>query len=103
MIIIGDAIVSLDLPKTIFFGEPAFGTCAANNLKNSPLQIRILVVPSSCTPSNVGKFYSTGHLNYQQNFTLTCRKGSASSLSLTCFVAFRSSPSIRAKGTVQGT
>ena len=102
MLIIGDAKVSIDLPKTIFFGEPAFGICAVNNLKSSPRHIRISVLSQHCKATNVGKFYSTERLNYQQNFTLTCSKGSASSLSLTCFVAFRFSPPIRAKGTVQG-
>ena len=39
---IGDAKVTLDLPTTIFLGEPSFVRCSVNNLENSPKQIRSL-------------------------------------------------------------
>ena len=90
MIIIGDVKVSLDFPTTIFLGEPAFGRCAVNNFENSLPFIRILVIPSHCDASNVGNIYSTEQLNYQRNFTVTCRDGSAPSVNVSCFVTSRS-------------
>ena len=89
MLITGDAKVSLDFPTTIYLGEPAFGRCAVNNLKNTPPYIKILAISSHCTASNVGNIYSTEQLNYQQNFTVTCRDGSAPSVNVSCFVVSR--------------
>ena len=103
MIIIGGAKVSLDLPKTIFLGEPTFGRCVVNNLNNSHLKIIISVLSQSCAANNVGKFYSTEHLSYQQNFTVTCRSGSAPSVNVNCFVVPYLSPTIIDKVTVKGT
>ena len=85
---------------TIFLGEPAYGSCAVTNLKNSPGQISISFLSRHCTVNNVGEFYNTEHLSYQQNFTVTCRNGSAPSVDVNCFVV--TLPPIRAKATVQG-
>ena len=102
MIITGDAKVSLDLPTTIFLGEPAFGRCAVNNLESSPKEIKISFISLHCTAKNVGKLYSIEQLNYQQNFTVTCRNGSAPSVNVICFVVSNSSFPPPARGTVQG-
>ena len=87
---IGNAKATLDLPMTIFLGEPAFGECSVNNLENSPKKIRIEVSSPNCTANYVGKLYSIEQLNYQQNFTVTCSEGS-SSVYVICFVQFSSS------------
>ena len=102
MIITGDAKVSLDLPTTIFLGEPAFGRCAVNNLGNSPKEIRISLISDHCTAKNVGKIYSIEQSNYQQNFTVTCRNDSASSVNVICFVFPNSSSPLSDRGTVKG-
>ena len=100
---IGDAKATLDLPMTIFLEETAFGRCSVNNLENSPKQISIRSSSPHCTADNVGKIYSTEQLNYQQNFTVTCGKGSASSFKVICFVFTSSSPGLlTTEGTVQG-
>ena len=99
---IGNAKATLDLPTTIFLEETAFGRCSVNNLENSPKQISIRFSSPHCTADNVGKIYSTEQLNYQQNFTMICGKGS-SSINVICFVFTSSSPGLlTAEGTVQG-
>ena len=101
---IGDAKAALDLPTTIFLGEPAFGRCSVNNLESSPENIKITFLSQYCTVKNIGKIYSIEQLNYQQNFTVTCRNGSDPSVNVICFVvsSSSSSPSLPARGTVQG-
>ena len=100
---IGNAKATLDLPMTIFLGEPAFGECSVNNLENSPNKIRIEFSSPHCTANYVGKIYSIEQLNYQQNFTVTCEKSSASSFKVICFVFTSSSPPLlTAEGTFQG-
>ena len=101
---IGDVKATLDLPTTIFLGEPAYGRCSVNNLENSPKQIKVSFISQKCTANNTGKIYSIEQLNYQQNFTLTCRNGSTPSVDVFCLVVpSSSSPFILpAKGTVQG-
>ena len=100
----GDAKATLDLPTTIFLGEPSFGRCSVNNLENSPKQIKVSFISQKCTANNTGKIYSIEQLSYQQNFTLTCRNGSTPSVDVFCLVVPSSiSPFILpAKGTVQG-
>ena len=102
---IGDAKATLDLPTTILLGEPAFGRCSVNNLESSPKQIEITFLSQYCTAKNVGKIYSIEQLNYQQNFTVTCRNGSDPSVNVICFVVSSSSfppPPPPARGIVQG-
>ena len=85
---------------TILLGELAYGSCAVNNLKNSLEQISISFLSRHCNVNSIGEFYNTEHLTYPQNFTVTCRNGSAPSVNVNCFVV--TPPPIRAKATVQG-
>ena len=87
----GNTKATLDLPTTIFLGEPAFGRCSVNNLENSPEKIRIEFSSPNCTANYVGNIYSIEQLNYQQNFTVTCSKGSVPSVHVICFVDVSSS------------
>ena len=90
--------VSLDLPETVFLGEAVSGSCTVNNLDN-PL-IRVYPSPYnkiSCSVTNIGGVHKIKHLSYQQNFSVNCSNGNASSVEVNCLV-----PPILERKEIQG-
>ena len=78
--------VSLELPKTIFYEEPAYGSCTAYHLKKPPVHIRVYSPTKDCSAINIGKWYNITDLDYRQNFTVMCKNGSGPSVDVKCFV-----------------
>lgn len=79
----GGATVTLNLPDSIYLNEPASGNCIVSK---KPPFIRITPVKQHndyCKVKCIGKIYETNK-NYQQNFTVTCSNGSASSVEIQC-------------------
>ena len=79
--------VSLELPKTIFYEEIAYGSCTAYHLKKPPpMGIRVYSSTKDCVVNNTGNWYNTVDLDYRQNFTVMCKNGSGPSVDVICFV-----------------
>ena len=82
--------LTLNLPESIFLEEPASGSCVVSNLIKSPHRITIVPVDNRdyCSVKYVDGHYEIKHSKlYQQNFTVTCGKGSASSVVIKCFIS----------------
>ena len=82
--------VSLELPKTIFYEEIAYGNCTANHLKKPLVGIRVYSTTQGCSANNTGNFYNTADSGYQQKFKVMCKNGSGPSVAVRCFVTTRS-------------
>ena len=80
--------LTLNLPESIILEEPASGSCVVSNLIKSPRKIIISPVDNKdyCSVKYTDRHYKIKNLKYQQNFTVTCRKGSASSFAIKCFI-----------------
>ena len=93
--------VSLELPKTIFYEEIAYGSCTAYHLKKPPVHIRVYSTTRGCSANKTGNFYNTTDLDYRQNLKVMCENGSGPSVDVTCFVVTRSG-SLRTTTQIQG-
>ena len=82
---------TLNLPESIFLEEAASGSCVVSNLMKSPRKIIIAPVDNRdyCSVKYIDRPYKIKHLQYRQNFTVTCRNGSASSVVMQCFIPER--------------
>ena len=91
MLVTGDHDVklTLNIPESVILEEPTSGSCIVSNLMRSPRRIMIKVEGGNGVPCIV-KYTSKNNkpkdLEYQQNFTVTCNKGSPSSVELKCFI-----------------
>ena len=72
----------------MFLEEPASGNCVVTNLMKSPQRIIVAPVDNKdyCRVKYIDRPYKIKGLQYQQNFTVTCRNGSASSVEMKCFI-----------------
>ena len=82
----GGAEVTLNLPDNIYLDEPASGDCSVSPTKSHH---RLMIIPENqhnehCKVKLTRK--DLENKNYQQNFTVTCKNGSASSVKILCFI-----------------
>ena len=84
-----DVKLTLNVPESIILEEPASGSCIVSNLIRSPRRIIVKVEGGNgvfCIVKYTDKNDKPKDLEYQQNFTVTCKKGSPSFVGVKCFI-----------------